>query len=141
MLVIVANPKTGAILAMSQRPSFDPATREGLTSNWLNEAIENTIEPGSTMKIFTLAAAIEENKWDPNAYFKSGQYTLYDRTIRDHNRAGWGTISFLEGFQRSSNVSMAYLLERLGDGNLLKYIERFGFGEKRVLIYQMNLLE
>ena len=39
-------------------------------------AIENTIEPGSTMKMFTLAAAIEENKWDPNAYFKSGQYTL-----------------------------------------------------------------
>ena len=60
MLVIVANPKTGAILAMSQRPAFDPTTRVGLTANWLNEAVENTIEPGSTMKIFTLAAAIEE---------------------------------------------------------------------------------
>ena len=130
MLVIVANPKTGAILAMSQRPSFDPTTRVGLTSNWLNEAIENTIEPGSTMKIFTLAAAIEENKWDPNATFKSGQYTLYDRTIRDHVRSGWGTISFLEGFQRSSNVSMAYLLERLGDREFIKYMNEFGFGAK-----------
>jgi penicillin-binding protein 2B len=130
MLVIVANPKTGAILAMSQRPSFDPSTRVGLTSNWLNEAIENTIEPGSTMKIFTLAAAIEENKWDPNATFKSGQYTLYDRTIRDHVREGWGTISFLEGFQRSSNVSMAYLLERLGDREFIEYIKKFGFGTK-----------
>ena len=106
------------------------ATREGLTSNWLNESIENTIEPGSTMKIFTLAAAIEEKKWDPNAYFKSGQYTLYDRTIRDVNRQGWGTISFLEGFQRSSNVSMAYLLERLGDKTFMKYMEDFGFGRK-----------
>jgi penicillin-binding protein 2B len=130
MSVIVANPKTGAILAMSQRPSFDPTTRVGLTSNWLNEAIENTIEPGSTMKIFTLAAAIEENKWDPNATFKSGQYTLYDRTIRDHVRGGWGTISFLEGFQRSSNVSMAYLLERLGDRKFIKYLDDFGFGAK-----------
>ena len=130
MLAVVANPKTGAIVAMSQRPSFDPTTREGLTSNWLNESIENTIEPGSTMKIFTLAAAIEEKKWDPNAYFKSGQYTLYDRTIRDVNRQGWGTISFLEGFQRSSNVSMAYLLERLGDKTFMKYMEDFGFGQK-----------
>ncbi|MBO1913359.1 penicillin-binding protein, partial [Microvirga sp. 3-52] len=93
-------------------------------------AVENTIEPGSTMKIFTLAAAIEENKWDPNATFKSGQYTLYDRTIRDHVRGGWGTISFLEGFQRSSNVSMAYLLERLGDREFIKYMEKFGFGAK-----------
>lgn len=130
MLAIVADPKTGAILAMSQRPAFNPATREGLTSNWLNEAVENTIEPGSTMKTFTLAAAIEEKKWDPNAYFPSGQYTLYDRTIRDHNRTGWGTISYLEGFQRSSNVSIAYLRERMGDEAFLKYIKAFGFGTK-----------
>lgn len=130
MLAVVMNPKTGEILAMSQRPTFDPVTREGLKGNWLNEAVENTIEPGSTMKMFTLAAAIEENKWDPNAYFKSGQYTLYDRTIKDHNKTGWGMISFLEGFQRSSNVSMAYLLERMGDTTFLEYIQKFGFGEK-----------
>lgn len=133
MLAIVADPETGAIVAMSQRPAFDPTTREGLTSNWLNEAVENTIEPGSTLKIFTLAAAIEENKWNPNAYFKSGQYTLYDRTIRDHNRTGWGTITYLEGFQRSSNVSMAYLLEKLGDRTFIDYISRFGFGEKTAI--------
>lgn len=63
MLVIVTNPNTGEIYAMSQRPSFHPSTREGLTENWLNDAVQNTIEPGSTMKIFTLAAAIEERKW------------------------------------------------------------------------------
>lgn len=130
MLVVVMNPKTGEVLAMSQRPTFDPTTREGLTGNWLNEAVENTIEPGSTMKMFTLAAAIEEKKWDPNAYFKSGQYTLYDQTIKDHNKTGWGMINFLEGFQRSSNVSMAYLLERIGDTTFLEYIQKFGFGEK-----------
>lgn len=130
MLAIVANPKTGAIVAMSQRPTFDPTTREGLTSNWLNEALETTIEPGSTMKMFTLAAAIEEGKWDPYAYFNSGQYKIYDKTIRDVNKIGWGTISFLEGFQRSSNVSMAYLLERLGDKTFIEYMEGFGFGQK-----------
>lgn len=130
MMVIVANPKTGEILAMSQRPSFHPGTREGLTENWLNEAVEQTIEPGSTMKMFTLAAAIEEKKWDPGAYYKSGQYTVYDKTIRDVVRQGWGTITFLEGFQRSSNVSMAYLLERMGDKRFIEYVHSFGFGQK-----------
>ena len=130
MVAVVANPRTGEILAMSQRPTFDPETREGLTTNWLNDTIENTIEPGSTMKTFTVAAAIEEGKWDPGAWYKSGQYTLIDRTIRDHNRSGWGTITFLEGFQRSSNVAMAYLLERLGDKAFLEYLDAFGFGKK-----------
>lgn len=130
MMVVVANPKTGEILAMSQRPSFHPMTREGLTENWLNEAIELTIEPGSTMKMFTVAAAIEEGKWNPNDYYKSGQYKLYNDTVRDHNVTGWGYISFLEGFQRSSNVSMAYLLERMGDKTFIEYVERFGFGQR-----------
>jgi penicillin-binding protein 2B len=130
IVAMVADPKTGKILAMSQRPSFDPETREGLTTNWLNETIENTIEPGSTMKTFTVAAAMEENKWDPNAWYQSGKYTLYDRTIQDHNRKGWGSITFLEGFQRSSNVAMAYVLERLGDEAFLSYLDAFGFGEK-----------
>ncbi|WHT46946.1 penicillin-binding protein [Sporosarcina thermotolerans] len=130
MLVIITNPNTGEIYAMSQRPSFHPSTRVGLTENWLNDAVQNTIEPGSTMKIFTLAAAIEERKWDPFAEFQSGQYTIYDKTIRDVNRTGWGRISFLEGFQRSSNVSMAYLLERMGDRTFIEYLKDFGFGEK-----------
>lgn len=130
IVAMVADPNTGKILAMSQRPSFDPETREGLTTNWLNETIENTIEPGSTMKTFTVAAAMEEKKWDPNAWYQSGKYTLYDRTIRDHNRKGWGSITYLEGFQRSSNVAMAYLLERLGDEKFLSYLDAFGFGKK-----------
>lgn len=131
MIAVIADPKTGEILGMSQRPTFDPNTREGLSENWLNESIELTIEPGSPMKMFTLAAAIEEGKWDPNAYYESGTYKFYDRTIGDHNsRRGWGSITFLEGFQRSSNVSMAYLLERLGAENFQSYIDAFGFGQK-----------
>lgn len=129
MLVLVSNPKTGEILAMSQRPTFDPMTREGLTENWLNDAVEQTIEPGSPMKMFTLAAAVEEGKWDPEAYFKSGSYTIYDQTIRDVNQVGWGTITFLEGLQRSSNVAMAYLLERIGDRKFIEYVHDFGFGK------------
>lgn len=127
---VVADPKTGEILAMSQRPSFEPNTREGLSTNWLNEVTEQTIEPGSTFKIFTLAAAIEEGVWAPNATYKSGSYKIFDRTIRDHNVVGWGNITYLEGFQRSSNVSMAYLLNQIGEETFNEYIKLFGFGEK-----------
>lgn len=127
---VVADPKTGEILAMSQRPSFEPNTREGLSTNWLNEVTEQTIEPGSTFKIFTLAAAIEEGVWSPNATYKSGSYKIFDRTIRDHNVVGWGNITYLEGFQRSSNVSMAYLLNQIGEETFNEYIKLFGFGQK-----------
>ena len=128
---IVADPKTGEILAMSQRPTFDPMTREGLEDNWLNDAVENTIEPGSTMKVFTVAAAVDTNNWHPNARYQSGRYTLFDKTIRDHNNGkGWGEITYLEGFQRSSNTAMAYQLEIMGYDNLIEYLDRFGFGKK-----------
>ena len=129
MVAIVADPKTGEILAMSQRPTFDPDTREGLDS-WTNAIIESVIEPGSTMKTFTLATAIETDNWYPNAYYQSGSYTVADRTIRDHNLNGWGQITYLEGFQRSSNTAMANMLEYIGNDTLIDYFKRFGFGQK-----------
>jgi penicillin-binding protein 2B len=130
IIAIVADPKTGDILAMGQRPSFHPKTKEGIDNSWHNEAIEISFEPGSTMKIFTLAAAIEENKFDPNELFQSGSYkvTSKDSPIHDHKRAGWGTISYLEGVQRSSNVAFAKLAnEKLGFEKFREYLTKFGF--------------
>lgn len=129
MSVVVADPKTGKILAMSQRPTFNPDTRSD-DMKWLNEVIEETIEPGSTMKTFTLAAAIDSGNWDPNEKFMSGKYTILDRTIYDHDRSGWNYISYLEGFQRSANTAMAHLLKKMGDDVFLDYLDRFGFGQK-----------
>lgn len=130
MVGIVADAKTGEILAMSQRPTFNPETREGLENNWLNYVIQEVIEPGSTMKTFTLAAAIESGHWNPNATYQSGAYKVLDRTIRDHNNYGWGRITYLEGFQRSSNTAMANLLEIMGNDTFMKYLNAFGFGQK-----------
>lgn len=134
MVVVVADPKTGGILAMSQSPAFNPNTREELNSQsiWLNQATSDTIEPGSTMKVFTLATAIETGNWTPNSQYKSGQYRMPNsmRIVRDHNGVGWGTISFLEGIQRSSNVAVAYMMERIGTDTFLQYLEKFGFGQK-----------
>ena len=130
MVAVVANPKTGEILAMSQRPTFNPDTREGLDGNWLNDVVENTIEPGSTFKTFTVAAAIDSGNWHPNAKYQSGQYKVYNDTIRDHNRYGWGPISYLEGIQRSSNTAMTNLLDIMKWETYESYLKEFGFGQK-----------
>ena len=131
MMAIVANPKTGEILAMSQRPTFDPENRAGLENNtWLNSTVEDILEPGSTVKTFTIAAAIETGNWDPNDRFNSGSYTLFGDTIHDHYEDGWGTISYLEGFLRSSNTMIANELEIMGTDTLIEYMQKFGFGQK-----------
>ncbi|MGP7817607.1 penicillin-binding protein [Niallia sp. 01092] len=134
MIAIVANPKTGEILAMSQRPTFNSATKEGINQSWHNEAIETSYEPGSTMKIFTLAAAVEEGVFNPDEKYKSGKYRAIPNApnteIHDHNRVGWGTITYLEGLQRSSNVAFAKIAkEKLGFDRLREYLTKFGFDQ------------
>ncbi len=133
ILVVVADPKTGDILGMAQRPSFHPTTREGLDKSWHNEIVETPIEPGSTMKIFTLAAAIQEKKWNPNELYKSGSYKVTENSVAigDHNnRQGWGAISYLEGIQRSSNVAVAKLVnEKIGTDKFREYLTEFGFDQ------------
>jgi penicillin-binding protein 2B len=133
IIAIVANPKTGEILAMGQRPSFNPSTKDGITDSWHNEAIEDSFEPGSTMKIFTLSAAVQENVFNPNEKYMSGSYkvTPKSQTIHDWKTSGWGQITFLEGLQRSSNVGFAKLAnEKLGFDKLKDYLTKFGFDKQ-----------
>lgn len=130
MVALVADPKTGDILAMGQRPTFHPKTREGIEKTWLNEAVEVSYEPGSTMKIFTLAAALEEQVLNLNEQYQSGSFkpTKNSDAIRDHNKVGWGSITYLEGFQRSSNVAIAKIVqEKLGFDTYREYLTKFGF--------------
>jgi penicillin-binding protein 2B len=131
IIAIVADPKTGEILAMSNRPSFNPNQYEQIT-NYLNYAISDRFEPGSTMKIFTLAAAIEEGVYNGQETYQSGSIQVADVRFGDHNQGfGWGPITFDEGFLRSSNVAMTKLvLEKLGVEKLYDYLHRFGFDSK-----------
>ncbi|MFB5660662.1 penicillin-binding protein [Alteribacillus sp. HJP-4] len=128
---IVANAESGEILGMSNRPSFNPNEYESI-ENYTNYAISDRIEPGSTMKMFTLAAAIEEGVYNGSEMFESGSYNIGSTTISDHNNGeGWGTISYNEGLQRSSNVAFAKLaLEKLHKENLYNYLGAFGLDEK-----------
>jgi len=123
------NPETGAIIAASQRPTFNGTTKEGIDQLWQNVLVENTYEPGSTMKILTLAAAVSEGVFDPNAYFQSGVKMIADDPIHDHNPNGWGTISYLEGLARSSNVAFANLMEKMSPETWKEYMDAFGIGQ------------
>ncbi|WP_459499764.1 penicillin-binding protein [Bacillus sp. C1] len=130
LIGIVADPKTGKILGMSSQPSYDPNKRD--IEYFLNDPIANAYEPGSTMKIFTLAAAINEGVYNGQEYYQSGTYTVGNRKIGDHNNgAGWGSITFDEGVERSSNVAFAILGDqKLGPDRFRQYIHKFGLDEK-----------
>ena len=130
LIGIVADPKTGKILAMSSKPSYDPNQENN--KYFYNDAIANAFEPGSTMKIFTLAAAINEGVYKGQDYYQSGTYQVGNRKIKDHNGgAGWGSITFDEGVERSSNVAFAILGDqKLGPDRFRKYIHAFGLDEK-----------
>lgn len=130
MSAIVMNPKTGEILALSNRPSFNPNQILDV-ENWYNDAISTPVEPGSTVKIFTWAAAIDAGKYNGNELYQSGRYQVNQKIepINDHNKgAGWGMISFDEGFVRSSNVAASKLMwEKLGSDLFYEYLQRFDF--------------
>lgn len=128
LFAVVADAETGEILGSGQRPSFNPRTREGFGNSWLNMLYQYSFEPGSTFKVFSLAAAIDAGEYDPNAYFESGSYDVGGHTIYDWEPEGWGTITYNEGMQYSSNALMMILQDRVGDEKMLEYYKDFGFG-------------
>lgn len=131
MVVIAADPNTGEILGMASRPNYNPNEYWEI-EDYKNYAVSYNFEPGSTFKVITLAAAIEEDLFNANETFMSGSIDVPGGTIKDANNGyGWGEISYLEGVERSSNVAFVKLgYEKLGEDLLFSYINEFGFGEK-----------
>ncbi|MEC0123959.1 penicillin-binding transpeptidase domain-containing protein [Paenibacillus pabuli] len=132
MTVIAADPNTMEILGMANWPTFNPNTY-GKTpdqKNFINHAIQSIYEPGSTFKIVTLAGAVEEKLFDPNATFESKRTYIGGYPISDNGHA-YGRISYLEGVKRSSNIAFVNLgYNMLGGERLRHYIDQFGFGKK-----------
>lgn len=130
---IVMNAKTGEVLGMSNRPSYNPNNPTNV-QNWYNDVISTPFEPGSTVKMFTWAAAIDAGVYVGDKKFKSGTYQVNERIepIHDHNQGkGWGAITYDEGFQRSSNVAAAKLVwEEMGPDIFLEYLKSFDLDEK-----------
>ncbi len=127
MTISVMDAKTGDILGTSSTPSFDPNVRN--ITNYENILTSLPFEPGSTMKTYTYMCAMEKGIYDGNATFTSGNFQVGDDTINDWNRSGWGTISFDKGYEYSSNVGIANLIDRgLSRQDLYDCFTKYGFG-------------
>ncbi|HBK5783140.1 TPA: penicillin-binding protein [Enterococcus faecium] len=131
LTAVLMKAKTGEILAMGQRPTFNPETMEGLTGKdaiWRNFLVQDSYEPGSTMKVFTTAAAIEEGEFNENETFQSGKIQVEDATINDHDFGEKGVLTMRQDLSWSSNVGMVILEQRLG-GRWYNYLQKLGFGQ------------
>ncbi|GJM81344.1 stage V sporulation protein D [Paenibacillus sp. HMSSN-139] len=133
MTVIAADPNTMEILGMANMPTYNPNEywADVDQKNFYNHAIKSVYEPGSTFKIVTLAGAVQDGLFNPNATYRSGSIRVPGQTIHDLKRSGWGEITYLEGVKRSSNVAFVKLgYEMLGPERLKTYVDQFGFGKK-----------
>lgn len=150
--VIIMDPNNGEILAMVNVPEFDlnaPFTliepyvnlttreeepleeTEALNQMWRNRCLNDTYEPGSTFKIITTAAALEENLVSlEERFYCPGYITVEDRRIRCHKVAGHGSESFVEGIMNSCNPVFIDLGLRLGTHNMCQYFYKFGLMKK-----------
>jgi cell division protein FtsI (penicillin-binding protein 3) len=128
-MAVVVRPRTGEILAMANYPDFDPNHYGRFNAaERRNRALTDRFEPGSTMKIFTMAAAMASGKIKPSdaVFCENGRYTVDDLVIHDAHRDGW--LTPLQILQRSSNVGAAKVASLIGKRQLYRYLSRFGFG-------------
>ncbi len=127
--VVVLDPRTGEILAMANAPRFNPNDRRGISpSSWRNRAVTDRFEPGSTVKPFTVAAALAAHVVRPGERIdtEGGVLQVGEDVIRDSHRHG--VLSLTEVLAYSSNVAVAKLAQRLGKERLYRALRRFGFG-------------
>lgn len=130
----LVNAKTGEILATTERPTFNADTKEGLTEDftWRSALYQTNYEPGSTLKVMTLASAIDAGVFNPNEIYNNTSLTVVDATIRDwsvnNGTSTGGYMSFAQGFAYSSNIGMTLLEQKMGEDKWLNYLAKFRFG-------------
>ncbi len=133
-LGIAMNPKTGEILAISSRPNFSPSHYQNYTTEEINRnlPIWATYEPGSTFKIITLSASLEEGVVDleNDHFYDSGSIQVENARIKCWKHGGHGEETFLQVVENSCNPGFVVLGQRLGKEKLFHYIDEFGFGKK-----------
>ena len=133
MTIMVEEPNTGEILAMASYPSFDPANWKEYSQEIYNRnlAIWKSFEPGSTFKIVTYSAGLEENKFKlTDSFYDPGYRMVGGVRIKDWKAGGHGSQTFLEVLQNSCNPGFMEIGFRLGTEKLFDYIDAYGFGEK-----------
>ena len=129
-MAVAMDPRTGDILALAVRPTFNPNTFLDVPSKdvWRNRAVTDPFEPGSTFKVILAAAALEEGvvRPDERIYAENGALTIAKTVIHDWKKFGW--LTFTEVLQNSSNVGSMKVGLALGRERYHKYMTAFGFG-------------
>jgi cell division protein FtsI/penicillin-binding protein 2 len=129
--IVVLRPSTGEILAMVSRPTFDPNQRKTYEPESLkNRPLSDTYEPGSTFKIVTLSAGLNEGVADLNStYFcENGEMFYAGQSLKDHEP--YGLLTLRQIVEKSSNIGMAKLAIQMGEDKVYQYARLFGFGQK-----------
>lgn len=133
-LIVVADPRTGEILAMSSRPNFDSNNYQNYNLETINRnlPIFNTYEPGSTFKVITLASSIEEKTINlfEDRFHDAGSIKVDGARIKCWKSGGHGSQSYLQVVQNSCNPGFVVMGQKLGKERLMNYVKKFGFGEK-----------
>ena len=133
--LIVMVPQTGAILALANEPTFNPNNIKLVPAPArINRAVQETYEPGSTFKIVTASAAIEEKLFRPTDMIDTGDGVIRfgSRTIPEFKNHRYGTLSFTDVIVKSSNVGAVKIGLRVGPDLISRYVERFGFGTREL---------
>ncbi|KAA3611121.1 MAG: hypothetical protein D8M58_14195 [Calditrichaeota bacterium] len=130
-IAVIMDPYSGAVLALANYPSIDPNNHKKY-KEWhkKNRAVTDVFEPGSTMKMFTAGALLQEriHKPDDIVFCENGRFRLYDHYIKDTKKHGW--LSFQKVIEKSSNIGIVKLVENLPSNTLFRYFKNFGFGSK-----------
>lgn len=129
--IVVMNPKTGAILALANRPTFDPNEFWKYPEvSWRNRATSTIYEPGSTFKAIIAAAALQEGKVTPNEMFMdNGKVEVGGRIIQNWDGSGLGRVPFSDIVKYSLNTGFVEISKRLGAKKMNEYARRFGMGQ------------
>ena len=129
--VVVENPRTGEILALANRPTFNPNVAREITSERLKDhAVSDVYEPGSTFKLVTLSAALDEHLTRPDEVFDCQMGSIVINGRRIHDWKPFGMLSVADILAHSSDVGAIKVALRLGDERLYKYIRGYGFGQQ-----------
>jgi len=132
LTALLMDAKTGEILTMAQRPTFHPETQEGIDDAhfiWRNLFTEEMYEPGSTLKLVTVATAIDEGVFDPTERYNPVSMQIEDRLISDHDSGSNGELTMRQALAWSSNTGMVRLQQRIGGEIWAQYLADFGLGK------------
>jgi cell division protein FtsI/penicillin-binding protein 2 len=130
--IVVMDPKTGALLASASYPSYDPNDfAETEEHAFIDPVIGRHYEPGSTLKIFTMAAALDTGQVQPgDVYNDVGYIEVGGRTIKNWDERSYGMVTMSEILVHSLNTGIAHVSTRLGPSRFYQYMNRFGIGHE-----------